>query len=115
MIQKKSIILFNFVISENFAFFNSAVQNNFFRSRLEFVVFVVEKKNTSNRIIHAIQKKYQSKFKYRNFAFRRSFIEKRVRQVLRSFIHFNVVKLKTRDFDRAARFENFELFNFIVI
>ena len=73
------------------------------------------KKNISNRIIHVIQKKYQSKFKYRNFAFRRSFIEKRTRQILRFFIHFDVVELKTRDFDRVARFESFELFNFIVI
>ena len=33
---------------------------------------------------------------------------------MRFFIHFDVVELKTRDFDRVARFENFELFNFII-
>ena len=115
LIQKKSIILFSFVISENSAFFNLAVQDNLFSSRLKFVTFVVEKKNISNCITHAIQKNYQSKLKYRNFAFRRSFIEKRTRQALRFFIHFDVVELKTRDFDRVARFENFELFNFIII
>ena len=114
LIQKKSIIFFNLIISKNFAFFNSIVQNNLFSSRLKFVVFVVEKKNISSRITYVIQKKYQSKFKYRNFAFRRSFIEKRIRQTLHFFIHFDVVELKTRDFDRVARFESFELFNFII-
>ena len=115
MIQKKSITFSNFVISENSAFFNSIVQNNLSRSRLKSVVFVIEKKDISNRITHVIQKKYQSKFKYRNFAFRRSSIERRIRQILRFFIHLDVVELKTRDFDRVARFENSELFNLIVI
>ena len=115
LIQKKLIIFFNFVISENSAFFNLIVQNSLFNSRLKFVVFVVEKENISSRITHVIQKKYQSKFKYRSFAFRRSFIEKRIRQILRFLIHFNVVKLKTRDFDRVARFESFEFFNFIIV
>ena len=115
MIQKKSIISSSLVILKNFALSNLVVQNNLFRSRLKFIASVVEKKDTSNQIIHAIQKKYQSKFKYRNFASRRSFIERRVRQILRFFIHLDVVELKTCDFDRVARFESFEFFNLIII
>ena len=102
------------VTSENFAPLNSTVQDSFFNSRLELVVLIVEKEDILSRITHAIQKKYQSKLRYRSSVFRRSFIEKRVRQALRSSIHLNVVELKARDFNCAARFKSFELFNFII-
>jgi len=43
--------------------------------------------------------------------FFRIFIERRAKQVERSFIQLNLVKLRTREFDRVVRAKNVEIFS----
>ena len=66
---------------------------------------------TLNRIAQIIHKKYQFKIKYRSFSSRRTSIKRRTHQVERFSIHFDVIELRVRDFDRATRFKNVEVFN----
>ena len=89
--------------------FSSLSQLNQF-SQCSSVLLVVEE-DISSRIAQAIQKKYQSKIKYRNFSSCRISIKRLAHQVERSFIHLDVVELKARSFDHAARLKRFELFS----
>ncbi len=72
------------------------------------------KQEAFNHILQVIQKEYSSKIKCQNSSLSKTSVVFQADQFNRSFIQFNIVKLKAWSFDHAAHVKDIEVFNIIL-